>query len=81
MARPCKPDTIWFKRQLRPAQRAIIRAAGAGDLSRGFEELLALYAHLHAQGFRPDMRPENVRFVPNAGDDGPADSLPPHYVK
>lgn len=72
MARPCKPDTIWFKRELRPAQRATIRAAGAGDLSQGFEELIAIYAHLHAQGFRPGMKPETIRFVPNAPDDGPA---------
>jgi hypothetical protein len=72
MGRPCKPDTRYFKRELTPAQRAIIRAAGAGDLSCGFQELLAVYAHLHAQGFRHGMRPDSIRFVSNSGDDGPA---------
>jgi hypothetical protein len=68
MARPCKPDTIWFKRELRPAQRAVIRAAGAGDLSQGFEELIAIYGHLYAMGFRPGMTPDKIRFVPNSGE-------------
>ena len=65
MVRPCKPDTLFFKRRLQPAQRSIIRAAGAGDLSRGFNELLAIYAHLHMIGYRPGMRPQNIGLVPN----------------
>jgi hypothetical protein len=28
-------------------------AAGAGDLTQGFHLVLEIYAHLHAQGFRP----------------------------
>jgi hypothetical protein len=65
MARPCKPDTIWFKRKLTPAQRAIIRAAGAGDLTQGFEELLAIYARLYSQGYRPG---DFARLVLNEND-------------
>jgi hypothetical protein len=30
-------------------------AAGEGNLSRGFENLLSIYQHVHNQGFRPDM--------------------------
>lgn len=65
MARPCKPDTKQLRRPLTAAQRAIIRAAGAGDLSRGFNELIAIYYHLHTIGYRPGMRPENIRIVQN----------------
>ena len=65
MPRPCRPDTRFFKRELTPAQRAILRAAGAGDITRGWHELLDVYAHLYAQGFRPGMMPDKIRFVSN----------------
>lgn len=65
MVRPCRQDTRFFKRELRPDQRAIILAAGQGDITQGFNELLALYAHLHHQGYRPDMGVESVGFVSN----------------
>jgi hypothetical protein len=65
MARPCKPDTVFFKRQLTPEQRAVILSAGQGDLSVGFHELLALYASAYAQGYRPG---DSVRFVSNEND-------------
>jgi len=68
MVRPCKPDTKELRRPLTAAQRAIIRAAGAGDLSRGFNELLAIYHHLHMMGYRPGMRPQNIRIVQNDGE-------------
>ena len=48
MARPCKPDTIHFLRPLSPAQRAILMHAGQGDLTRGWHEVLDLYATIHA---------------------------------
>jgi hypothetical protein len=34
-------------------------------LSRGFNEMLAVYAHLHMLGYRPGMRPQNIGLVPN----------------
>lgn len=60
MPRPCKLDTVQFRRKLTPAQRAIILAAGAGDMTRGFQELLAIYGHLHAIGYRPGMPPSSI---------------------
>jgi hypothetical protein len=60
MPRPCKPDTVQFRRKLTPAQRAIIRTAGAGDLTRGFDELMAIYSHLYALGYRPGMPPSSI---------------------
>jgi hypothetical protein len=65
MPRPCKPDTKALRRDLAPAERAIIRAAGGGDLSRGFKELMAIYGHLHALGYRYGMAPQNIVIVQN----------------
>ena len=65
MPRPCKPDTKQFLRPLSDAQRAILLAAGAGDITRGWHELLDVYAHLYAQGFRPGMMPDRIRFLMN----------------
>jgi hypothetical protein len=53
MPRPCKLDTVEFRRLLRDPERTILLAAGAGDLTQGFHLVLEIYAHLHAQGFRP----------------------------
>jgi hypothetical protein len=53
MARPCKVDTVEFQRKLSDADRAILLCAGAGCLTRGFRDLLAIYATLHNAGFRP----------------------------
>ena len=53
MARPCKIDTVNFFRRLKDDERAILLAAGAGDLSQGFRDMLAIYAVLHNAGFRP----------------------------
>jgi hypothetical protein len=53
MVRPCKIDTVNFFRRISDDERAILLAAGAGDLSRGFRDMLALYAALHNAGFRP----------------------------
>ena len=53
MARPCKIDTVNFFRRLKDDERAILLAAGAGDLSQGFRDMLAIYAALHNAGFRP----------------------------
>ncbi len=53
MARPCKDNTRYFSRPLSDADRAILMAAGRGDISVGFREVLAVYAELWREGFRP----------------------------
>ena len=54
MARPCKIDTVEFQRKLSDVDREILLTAGAGDLTRGFRNLLSIYAQLHNAGFRAD---------------------------
>lgn len=49
MPRPCRQDTKWLLRPLTDAQRAILLDAGDGDLTRGFNEVLDLYARLREQ--------------------------------
>jgi hypothetical protein len=53
MVRPCKDNTRYFSRPLSDADRAILMAAGRGDISVGFREVLAVYADLWHAGFRP----------------------------
>ncbi len=55
MARPPSPNTVNFLRILSDPQRIILLAAGQGNISKGFENVLSLYQHAHNQGFRPDM--------------------------
>jgi hypothetical protein len=65
MARPCKLDTVEFQRKLSDQDRAILLAAGAGDLTRGFKELLSIYTALHNAGFRPGDSVEAMLFSDN----------------
>jgi hypothetical protein len=65
MARPCKIDTVNFFRRLKDSERAILLAAGAGDLSEGFRNLLAIYAALHNAGFRPGDPFERLQIIAN----------------
>jgi hypothetical protein len=66
MARPCKIDTVEFRRLLRDPERAILLAAGAGDLTQGFYLVLEIYAHLHAQGFRPGDNVNDIGLMHNS---------------
>jgi hypothetical protein len=66
MPRPCKIDTVQFRRPLDADARAILLAAGAGDLSRGFQDMLAIYAALHNAGFRPGDNVADWIIVTNA---------------
>ena len=65
MARPCLTTTVQFRRKLTPAQRAIILAAGQGDMSRGFNELLALFCQARAAGYRPGMPLDSIGLITN----------------
>jgi hypothetical protein len=55
MGRPSSPNTKYFQRTLSSPQKQIMLAAGEGNLSRGFENLLSIYQHVHNLGFRPTM--------------------------
>ena len=68
MVRPCKIDTVYFSRKLREPERVILLTAGAGDITQGFHFALAIYAHLHAQGFRPGDPLERVALLANEND-------------
>ena len=63
IGRPCKQSIKWFKRAINPADLAVLLAAGNGDSSEGWRELLAVYRHLYMLGYRQGMRPENIRLV------------------
>jgi len=60
MSRPCQIDTVQFRRRLSDPERAVLLSAGAGDLTDGFHFILAVYAHVHGQGFRPNMDIERL---------------------
>jgi hypothetical protein len=55
MGRPSSPSTKYFQRTLSSPQKQIMLAAGEGNLSRGFENLLSIYQHVHNLGYRPSM--------------------------
>lgn len=50
--RPASIRTRNFKRRLSDNDAAILAAAGNGDMSEGFRNLLALYQHLYSQGIK-----------------------------
>jgi hypothetical protein len=56
MPRPCRTDTLWFRRQLTDQQRAILLAAGDGDITIGFNECLELWRAIN---------PLKGHFMPN----------------
>ena len=63
MARPPSPNTINFLRILSDPQRIILLAAGEGNISKGFENVLSLYQHAHNQGFRPSTELSSLRII------------------
>ena len=60
--------TIQFRRKLDNPKLMILLAAGKGDITKGFENILALYQHLHSLGYRVDNPIEQVEFVTNKSD-------------
>ena len=63
MARPPSPNTVNFLRILSDPQRMILLAAGEGNISKGFENVLSLYQHAHNEGFRPDMELSSLGII------------------
>ena len=56
MGRPADSRTTYFQRKLGEAERRILLAAGEGNMSKGFQEILDAYGHFYNLGLRPWMR-------------------------
>ena len=69
MARPPKADTVQFRRKLDNPKLQILLSAGQGNISHGFENLLALYHHLHSIGYRTEDPLDTIGFVTNLAED------------
>jgi hypothetical protein len=69
MARPPKADTVQFRRKLDNPKLQILLSAGQGNISQGFENLLALYHHLHSIGYRTEDPLDTIGFVTNLAED------------
>lgn len=63
MGRPASPNVKYFQRQLNDAERSILLAAGAGDMSKGFKEVIDVYQHFWGYGLRPDTDVKRVVIV------------------
>ena len=71
MAGKATPTVKYFQRQLGDAERAILLAAGSGDISAGFMEVIDTYRHFYNLGLRPATPLESVVLViPQAQHDG-----------
>jgi hypothetical protein len=57
--------TIQFRRKLDNPKLMILLAAGKGDITKGFENVLALYQHVHSLGYRVDNPVEEITIVTN----------------
>ena len=55
MARPASIHSRFFMRPMAQADNLIMAAAGEGDISQGFHNLIAMYQVLHNRGYRPTM--------------------------
>ena len=70
MVGKASPTVKYFQRQLGDAERAILLAAGNGDMSAGFLEVIDTYRHFYNLGLRPSTPIESVILViPQAQDD------------
>lgn len=65
--RPAKPDVVYFQRKLGTAERAIMLAAGRGDMSVGFMEVLDAYRYFYNLGLRPGMNLNSMKIVSAPG--------------
>lgn len=61
--RPTKTDVVYFQRKLGDAERSILLAAGQGDTSIGFMEVLDAYRYFYNLGLRPGMNLNSMKIV------------------
>jgi len=55
MARPASVKSRFFMRPMAQADNLIMAAAGEGDISQGFHNLIAMFQVLWNAGYRPTM--------------------------
>lgn len=75
MARPPSATTKNFLRILSDPQRMILLSAGEGNISKGFENVLALYQYCHNEGYRPSMELSSLGIVRDERDSPNEDDL------
>ena len=75
MARPPSATTKNFLRILSDPQRMILLSAGEGNISKGFENVLALYQYCHNEGYRPSMELSSLGIVRDERDSPNVDDL------
>jgi hypothetical protein len=63
MAGKASPNVKYFQRQLGDAERVILLAAGSGDISAGFHQVIDAYRHFYNLGLRPSTPLECVCLV------------------
>jgi hypothetical protein len=68
IGRPANPNVRVFQRNIDDGQRAILLAAGNGDMSAGWLEVLDTYQHLYSLGFRPGMAFDHLVVLLPTGD-------------
>lgn len=69
LGRPAEPTVRYFQRRLGDAERSVLLAAGDGDMSAGFLEVIDAYRHFYSQGLRPSMALESVGLILPNGDE------------
>ncbi len=70
MGRPPSPNTSDFRRTIGKPEQDILVAAGEGNTTQGFYEVMAVYRHFYNQGIRPSMDLDNVMIIIPLGKAG-----------
>lgn len=56
-----KPTLRHFRRELSPAERAVLVAAGAGDPAQGWRTIVDVYRQVHMAGWRLGMSLSDIK--------------------
>jgi hypothetical protein len=63
LGRPADPGVKYFQRKIGAAERETLLAAGNGDMSAGFLEIIDTYRLFYNLGLRPDTPREGIVLV------------------